>query len=86
MSDHVLTAKLRQAVTAVAEGQPGLVILGPIQVTRGWGDILFVRVYAQLEGISSRDAREVVEHRFQAAVRQALDGNRTSVSVTWSND
>jgi hypothetical protein len=85
MNDHVLTAKLRQAVTAVAEGQLGLVILGPIHVTRGWGDILFVRVYAQLQG-TSPDAREIVEHRFQAAVREALDGNRTSVSVTWSNN
>jgi hypothetical protein len=88
MSGRELTAKLQQAVTAAVDGQPGLAV-GPIQATRGWGDVLFVRVQAHLRGVPSDELHhlcEMLEHRLQTAVRDALGKDRTSLSVTWTYD
>jgi len=86
MSDHVLMMKVNRAITAASAHHPGLAIRS-VQATRGWGDILFVRVQAQLRGWPShevRETQEALERRFHAAVRQALEGDRSSVSVTWN--
>jgi len=86
MIERDLTAKVQRAITGAAAEQPGLITIGPIQAIRGWGDILFVRVQAQLRDGPSPEVREVMERRFQTAVRDALDGDRSSVSVTWNSD
>jgi hypothetical protein len=86
MTDRDLTVTVQQAITDAAVGEPGLSV-GPIHATRGWGGILFVRVQAQLRGLPSHEVRgiqEALERRFHAAVRQALEGDRSSVSVTWN--
>ncbi len=88
MNERDLTVKVQRAITDAAAEQPGLITIGPIQATRGWGEILFVRVQAQLRGGLSQEMKEVMEvmeGRFRAAVHEALDGDRTSVSVTWNN-
>jgi hypothetical protein len=61
--------------------QPGLAIRS-VQITRGWGDILFVRVRARMP--AARPAQEAVEDALRTGVRHALDGQRSAVSVTWS--
>ncbi|MGA2930834.1 MAG: hypothetical protein ABSE98_01960 [Acidimicrobiales bacterium] len=84
MNERELAMKVQRAIADAAAEQPGLITIGPIQSTRGWGDILFVRVQAQLRDGPSPEVQEVMEGRFQAAVREALDGDRCSVSVTWN--
>lgn len=86
MNERDLTVKVQRAIADAAAEQPGLITIGPIQATRGWGEILFVRVQAQLRGGPSQEVQQVMEGRFQAAVREALDGDRSSVSVTWISD
>jgi hypothetical protein len=81
MSDHILMMKVDRAITAAAAHHPGLAIRS-VQATRGWGDILFVRVQARMPG--ARSAQEAVEHSLHASVRDALEGQRSAVSVTWS--
>jgi hypothetical protein len=73
--------KVHRAITATSAQHPGLAIRS-VQVTKGWGDIHFVRVHARMPG--ARSAQEAVEHALHAAVRDALNGQRTAVSVTWS--
>ncbi|MGO9028288.1 MAG: hypothetical protein ACLQOZ_06635 [Acidimicrobiales bacterium] len=88
MNDGDLTMRARNAIMDVAADQAGLAV-GPIQAVRGWGEILFVRVHAHLRGWPSheaRDVQELLQHRFQEAVREALDGDRCTVSVIWSTD
>ncbi len=80
MNDRELTARVQQAITGVAERQPNLRIQST-HLTRGWGDIVFVRIHARLSG---RPEQEEVEHAFGHAVRAALEGQRSAVSVTWS--
>ena len=82
MSDHVLTVKVHRAITAASAHHPGLAIRS-VQATRGWGDILFVRVQARMPGYPARPGgRRACAARF--GVRDALDGQRSAVSVTWS--
>jgi hypothetical protein len=88
MIERDLTAKVQRAITGAAAEQPGLITIGPIQATRGWGDILFVRVQAHLRDRPSHEVRhlqEALERRFHTAVRDALEGDRTSVSVIWDS-
>jgi len=85
MNERALTATVHQAIAAAAADQPGLAV-GSIQATRGWGDILFVRVQVRLRGGPSAEVQAAMEHRFQTAVREALDGERSTVSVTWTSD
>jgi len=80
VTDREFTARAQQAITEVAGREPNLKIES-VHLTRGWGDILFVRVHARLSG---RSAQEHVEHAFLEAVREALPGQRSTVSVTWS--
>ncbi|MGO8824476.1 MAG: hypothetical protein ACLQU9_04480 [Acidimicrobiales bacterium] len=79
-------AEIRRAIASAAAGEPELVRIGPIEATRGWGDILFVRVQAQLRGPPSAEMQEEVERRFQAALRETFDGDRCAVSVRWVSD
>ena len=77
-----LTAKVHRAhQRRRSADHPGLAI-GSVQVTRGWGDILFVRVRARMPGV--RSDQEAVEDALRTGVREALDGQRSAVSVTWS--
>ncbi len=85
MNERELAVEVRRAIAAAADEEPGLITVGAIQATRGWGDILFVRVQAQLPGAPSPEVQERMERRFRAAVREALDGDRSSVSVTWNS-
>lgn len=79
MSEREITALVHRAITHAASEQLAVAIRS-IHVTRGWGEILFVKVQARL---ADRSAREQMEQRFAAAVREALNGQRTSVSVSW---
>jgi hypothetical protein len=79
-------AEIRRAIASAVAGEPELVGIGPIEATRGWGDILFVKVQARLRGPSSAEVREEVEHRFQTALRETFDGDRCAVSVRWASD
>ncbi len=81
MDDHALTATVHRAITAASVDHPGLVI-GSVQITPGWGNILFVRVRAR--GPATRPAQEAVEEALRTGVRDALEGRRTAVSVTWT--
>ena len=81
MNDHELTAKVHRAITAASADQPGLAIRS-VHVTRGWGNILFVRVRARMP--APRSAQEAVEDALREGVHVALDGERSAVSVTWS--
>ena len=76
-----LMMKVHRAITAVNAHHPGLAIRS-VQATPGWGDILFVRVQARMP--AARSAQEAVERALHTAVREALEGQRTAVSVTWS--
>jgi hypothetical protein len=76
-----LMMKVHRAITATTANHPGLAVRS-VQATPGWGDIVFVRVQARMPG--ARSAQEAVEHALHAAVRDALDGKRSAVSVTWS--
>jgi len=79
--DHEVKAYVHRAIAAVSADKPGLSIRS-VQITQGWGDILFVRVRARMPG--TRPGQEAVEDALRAGVRNALDGQRTAVSVTWS--
>ena len=81
MDDHALTARVHRAITVASVDHPGLVIRS-VQITLGWGDILFVRVRAR--GPTTRPVQEAVEDALRACVRDALGGRRTTVSVTWT--
>jgi len=81
VNDHDLTAKVHRAITAAAADHPGLLIRS-VQVTQGWGDIHFVRVRARMP--ATRPTQEAVEDALRRGVRDALDGLRSAVSVTWS--
>jgi hypothetical protein len=81
VAEREFTAAVHRAISAASADHPGLTV-GSVQVTRGWGDILFVRVRARMPG--ARSAQEAVEDALRAGVREALDGQRTAVSVTWS--
>ena len=81
MNDHALTALVHRAITAASVDHPGLVIRS-VQITRGWGDIHFVRVRARMP--ATRSAHEAVEDALRKGVRDALDGQRSAVSVTWT--
>ncbi len=78
--DRESTAAVHRAISAASADHPGLAI-GSVQVTKGWGDILFVRVRARLPGV--RSDQEAVEDALRTGVREALDGQRSAVSVTW---
>ena len=81
LNDHVLGAKVHRAIRAASVDHPGLVIRS-VQITRGWGDITFVHVRARLPG--TRAAEEAVEAALRNGVRDALEGLRSTVSVTWT--
>ena len=81
MNDQELTARVHRAITAASADQPGLSIRS-VQITRGWGDILFVRVRARMK--ATRPIQEAVEAALRTSVREALDGSRSAVSVTWT--
>jgi len=81
VDEREFTPKVHRAITAASANRPGLAIRS-VQVTRGWGNILFVRVQARMPG--ARSAQEAVEDALRAGVRDALDGERSAVSVTWS--
>ena len=82
MDDHELTVKVHRAITAASADQPGLSIRS-VQFGLGWGDILFVRVRARMP--ATRPAQEAVEDALRRGVREALDGQRSAVSVTWTD-
>jgi len=69
-----------RVITEVAEEEQGLKIES-VHLTRGWGNIIFVRVHARLSG---RLAQEKLERAWRDAVREVLAGRRSTVSVTWS--
>ena len=81
VDDRALTASVHRAISAASVDHPGLVI-GSVQITPGWGDILFVRLRAR--GPTTRPAQEAVEEALRTGVRHALEGRRTAVSVTWT--
>ncbi len=73
--------KVHRAITATTAHHPGLAVRS-VQANRGWGDIVFVRVQARMPG--TRSDQEAVEDALRTGVREALDGQRSAVSVTWS--
>ena len=73
---------MHRVVGATTADHPGLTIRS-VQVTLGWGDVLFVRVQARLPA-ATRSAREAVEDGLRTRVRDALAGQRSAVSVTWN--
>jgi hypothetical protein len=79
MSDPVLAALVQHAISQVTDSEPGLVI-ATTRVTRGWGDIVFVRIHARSRG--HRDPEEA-EARLREAVDRTLAPERTSISVDW---
>ncbi len=81
MHDHEVTAEVHRAIAAVSADQPGLSIRS-VQITQGWGDILFVRVRARMPG--TRPGQEAVEDALRAGVRDGLGRRRSAVSVTWT--
>jgi hypothetical protein len=82
VNDQELTATVDRAITAASADQPGLAIRS-VQVTRGWGDILFVRVRARMP--APRSAQEAVEDALRTGVHDVLGAERSAVSVTWSS-
>ncbi len=72
-------ARVQQALDEVAAAVPNLQILS-IRISRGWGDVAFVRVEARLRGDADRGSLEV---RLRGALARALAPGRSSVSVTW---
>jgi len=79
VSDHELTARVHRALTAASAGQPGLAVRS-VHVSRGWGEILFVRIHARMRG----SGHQTAEDTLRGAVQEALEGERSSVSVSWS--
>jgi hypothetical protein len=80
MSEREITTLVHRTVVDVVSEHLGLLI-GSIEVNRGWGEILYVRIRARM---ADRSAREELEHRLASAMREALSGQRTSVSISWS--
>ncbi len=80
MSEREITTLVHRTVVDVVSEHLGLLI-GSIEVNRGWGEILYVRIRARM---ADRSAREELEHRLASAMREALAGQRTSVSISWS--
>ena len=80
MTEREIITLVHRTIAHAASDQSGLII-GAIEVNLGWGDIFFVRVKARL---ADQSAREQLEQRLASAVREALEGQRTSVSVSWT--
>jgi hypothetical protein len=80
MSEREMTTVVHRTIIDVASEHLGLLI-GSIEVNRGWGEILYVRIRARM---ADRSAREQMEQRLTSAMREALVGQRTSVSISWT--
>ena len=78
-SDREVKLLVHRAIADATSDQVGITV-GSIQVSRGWGDILFVKVQARMR---DRSAQAEMEQRILTSIGEALKGQRSAASVTW---
>ena len=83
MAPHELTMRILDALRTVLPNEDDR--LGRIvEVTEGWGGILFVTVHSGLA--HHHAAAEIFEERIRSVVRSVLDDRRHVVKVVWAPD
>ncbi len=80
LSDAELATRLRREIAAYAARHPELHVHS-VEVTRGWGDVLFVRISVVLRDGSAGE--EELEQQIRAVADDVLASERHTVAVRW---